>query len=60
LLKLRTKAILQAKGNLAVGSAKQKMVSLYLTYLFASPDNQLGSFKIMLITITRACVHFIY
>ncbi|HAL82357.1 MAG TPA: hypothetical protein DCO83_09055 [Mucilaginibacter sp.] len=43
---------------LAVGSAKQKMACLYQTYLFTFPVIQVGIFKIMLITITRACVHF--
>jgi len=49
---------LSAIGDLAAGSAKQKAVGAYHTNLFAFPINRVGIFKIMLITITRACVHF--
>lgn len=43
--------------GLAVKKAKQVLQGLYLAYQFAFPDNQLGIFKVMLITITRSCVH---
>jgi len=51
--------ILAATRCLAVKKAKQAMQGLYHTYPFAFTDNQLGSFKVMLITITRSCVHFV-
>jgi hypothetical protein len=52
------KVFLPAIGDLAAGGAKQKEVGAYHTNLFAFPINRKGVFKIMLITITRACVHF--
>jgi len=51
-------AVLQAKVILAAGRTKQKYVGVYHTNLFAFHMKRNGIFKIMLITITRACVHF--
>lgn len=47
-----------AKNNLVAESAKQRDVGVYHTSLFAFHFKREGIFKIMLITITRACVHF--
>jgi hypothetical protein len=49
---------LSAILGLADGKAMQKWACWYQTHLYAFAFNKVGSFKIMLITITRACVHF--
>jgi len=56
-LKLYAKSFLAAIWGLADLQAKEMNDVLYHTNLFNLPVIRLGSFKIMLMTITRACVH---